>query len=124
VAGAILVGFSQSFISSAFPLYWPIILGGLFVLVVLLLPRGLTPMAGTGALLGVLAGALAVNYLEQWLDLTKAQRAVVACPVILLGVFLPRALELVGQWTLRGMQTILPARQGKSPSPLEEDAAT
>jgi urea transport system permease protein len=124
VVGAILVGFAQSFISSAFPLYWPIILGALFVLVVLLLPRGLTPVAGPGALLGVLIGVLVVNYLEQALGLTKAQRAVAACPVIVLGVFLPRAVSLLLQLMIGGFRHGLRGWRGSHAAPLEEGATS
>jgi urea transport system permease protein len=124
VAGAILVGFAQSFISSAFPNYWPIILGALFVIVVLFLRRGLTPAAGPGALLGVLIGVLAVNYLEQWLGLTKAQRAIVACPVILLGVFLPRVVGLALQLVIRGIRRFLKSWRNRQAVPLEESAVT
>jgi urea transport system permease protein len=110
VVGALLVGFGQSYISSAFPLYWPVILGALFVLVVLFLPRGLTPVAGPGALLGALIGVTAVNFLEQVLDLSKAQRALVACPVILLGVFLPRAMIFFFRLVIRILQDIWSGR--------------
>jgi urea ABC transporter permease protein UrtC len=124
VAGAILVGFAQSFISSAFPFYWPIILGALFVLVVLFLPRGLAPVAGPGALFGVLLGALAINFLEQAFDLTKAQRAIVSCPVILLGVFLPRAVALSCWIMFRGIRNVLNGWRSKQAAPFEESATT
>jgi urea transport system permease protein len=111
VVGALLVGFGQSYISSAFPDHWPIILGALFVVVVLFLPRGLTAVAGRGALLGVVAGAVSVNYLEQILGLTKAQRALLALPVILLGVFLPRLLALPVELAMRRIR-----KKGKAPA--------
>jgi urea ABC transporter permease protein UrtC len=122
VVGALLVGFGQSYISSAFPTFWPIILGALFVVVVLFLPRGLTPKAGAGALLGVLIGVMSVNYLEEYLGLTKAQRAIVACPVILLGVFLPKAISLSlsqgPRWLGKIMKFLWPDRA----APVEQGA--
>jgi urea transport system permease protein len=100
VVGAILVGFLQSFISSAFPNYWPIIMGALFVGVVLFLPRGLTPGAGRGALLGLLTGVVLVNFLEQLFGMSKALRALLAAPVIIVAVFTPRALILTFQFLM------------------------
>jgi urea transport system permease protein len=41
IIGAIFVNFVKSWATRAYPDYWPIILGGMFLLVVLFLPRGL-----------------------------------------------------------------------------------
>jgi urea transport system permease protein len=124
VVGALLVGFGQSYISSAFPNYWPIILGALFVIVVLFLPRGLTAVAGNGALLGVLLGAISVNYLEQFLGLSKAQRALYAFPVILFGVFLPRLLTLPIELGMRRFRSerAVPVSVSAAPQPKEVSA--
>ena len=92
VVGTLLVGFSQSYISSAFPEYWPIILGSLFVVVVMFLPRGLVPVAGQGALLGLLLGLLLASYVERSLGLPKTARALVVCPLIVGMVFAPRVV--------------------------------
>lgn len=88
VVGSLLVGFSQSYISSACPEYWPIILGSLFVVVVMFLPRGLVPVAGQGALLGLLLA----SYVERSLGLPKTARALVVCPLIVGMVFAPRVV--------------------------------
>lgn len=64
--GALLVGFGQYYVSSALPEFWPIVLGLLFVVTVLFLPRGLSPAAGSGALLGLLGGIFLVIYLENF----------------------------------------------------------
>jgi hypothetical protein len=66
VLGALLVGFGQYYVSSALPDFWPIVLGLLFVFTVLFLPRGLSPAAGPGALLGLLGGMFLVIYLENF----------------------------------------------------------
>ena len=58
------------------------------------------------------ARLVAVNFLEQALGLTKAQRAIVACPVILLGVFLPRAVERAIARTEAGGWILLKASRG------------
>jgi urea ABC transporter permease protein UrtC len=66
VLGALLVGFGQYYVSSALPDFWPIVLGLLFIITVLFLPRGLSPAAGPGALLGLLGGIFLVVYLENF----------------------------------------------------------
>jgi len=45
IVGAIFVNALKSYATRAFPDYWPIILGGMFLLVVLFLPRGLVGLA-------------------------------------------------------------------------------
>jgi len=44
IAGTVLVNFAKDKISSALPELWPYVLGGLFVIVVLLLPQGLASL--------------------------------------------------------------------------------
>ena len=112
--GAILVGFGGTTISSAVPELWPIILGLLFVVVVLFLPRGLVPKAGSGALLGLMIGVISVNYMAQslWPKLSGATmsrewRAGVAVPVMLLVMFLPKIISLLCQLTLRILRYLL-----------------
>jgi urea transport system permease protein len=45
IVGAIFVNALKSYATEAYPDYWPIILGGMFLLVVLFLPRGLVGLA-------------------------------------------------------------------------------
>ena len=45
IIGAIFVNVLKSYATRAYPDYWPIILGGMFLLVVLFLPRGLVGLA-------------------------------------------------------------------------------
>jgi urea transport system permease protein len=45
IVGAIFVNSLKSYATRAYPDYWPIILGGMFLLVVLFLPRGLVGLA-------------------------------------------------------------------------------
>jgi ABC-type branched-subunit amino acid transport system permease subunit len=45
IIGAIFVNALKSYATRAYPDYWPIILGGMFLLVVLFLPRGLVGLA-------------------------------------------------------------------------------
>jgi ABC-type branched-subunit amino acid transport system permease subunit len=45
IIGAIFVNALKSYATEAYPDYWPIILGGMFLLVVLFLPRGLVGLA-------------------------------------------------------------------------------
>jgi urea ABC transporter permease protein UrtC len=66
VLGALLIGFGQYYIQSALPDSWPIALGLLFVITVLFLPQGVSPVAGTGALLGLLGGVFLIIYLENF----------------------------------------------------------
>ena len=105
IVGTLLVGFAQAYISSAFPDYWPIVLGGLFIVAVLFLPRGLMPVAGRGALLGLLLGLVLAVQVERAMELPKATRALVNCPLIVLMVFAPRAVgwlvEKAGAWIRR-----------------------
>jgi urea transport system permease protein len=61
VLGAILVGWANSFITSALPDYWEIVLGAIFLLVVIFLPRGLVSKAGRGALAGGMIGIILVD---------------------------------------------------------------
>jgi urea transport system permease protein len=65
VAGTLLLGFTQSYVGSAFPEYWTIILGALFVLVVLFLRNGIYGAAGNGTLLVVLIGLFLSQYVER-----------------------------------------------------------
>jgi ABC-type branched-subunit amino acid transport system permease subunit len=111
VVGALLVGFGQAYITSALPDQWLIVLGGLFVAVVLFMPRGLTPVAGPTALIGLLCGVLLVIYLEnsrlpgmsetllsyvdQKVGYRRAGRIFVGCPVMLLMVLVPAAVTAV-----------------------------
>jgi hypothetical protein len=94
-------------------------------------------MSGTGSLLGVVVGALAVNFLEQplvlslgslgtlsiggwWPDLDRSWRAIIACPILLAGIFLPRAVyELfrLAQWSVHKAFT-----GTKKPAPVLEKA--
>ena len=46
VLGAIVVNALKSWASQAYPAYWPIFLGGMFVLVVLFMPKGLVGIPG------------------------------------------------------------------------------
>ncbi len=46
VLGAIVVNALKSWASQAYPAYWPIFLGGMFVLVVLFMPKGLVGLPG------------------------------------------------------------------------------
>jgi urea ABC transporter permease protein UrtC len=116
VLGALLVGFGQYYIQSALPDFWPIALGLLFIITVLFLPRGLSPVAGPGALLGLLGGIFLIIYLEnfpvsvpwlikepakvldavdQFVGFRTAGRIFVGCPVILLSVFLPKLVTIL-----------------------------
>ena len=45
VMGAIVIGFAKSWLSEAFPQFWLFLLGGLFLLVVLVMPNGLASVA-------------------------------------------------------------------------------
>jgi len=110
VLGALLVGFGQYYVSSALPEFWPIALGLLFIATVLFLPRGLTPVAGPGALLGLLLGVFLVIYLEkynlfdavdQYLGVGRRGRVFVGCPIILLSVFIPKGLTMLFKALMR-----------------------
>jgi urea transport system permease protein len=99
IVGTFLVGYAQSYVSSAFPDYWSILLGLLFVGVVLFLPKGLVAVAGRGALLGTLVGIIYVNTVVEFLGkhlsskpLPKAWSVVLGCAFIALMVFVPRIL--------------------------------
>jgi ABC-type branched-subunit amino acid transport system permease subunit len=67
VVGTLLVGWANTYISSAFPKHWTMVLGGLFVLLVVFLPRGLVGKAGRGALLGAMLGILYVDQVVDWI---------------------------------------------------------
>jgi urea transport system permease protein len=111
VAGVLLVSFAQSYVSSAFPDFWPIVLGGLFVIVVLFLPRGLAAVVGDGTLLGALLGVIFVRFVDKAVlaELPKFWRVVFGCGFITGMVFLPWA---VGQ----GVRLILARRQSAAAS--------
>jgi ABC-type branched-subunit amino acid transport system permease subunit len=87
------VGFTQSYVSSAFTDFWPIILGLMFVLVVVYLPHGLSPVAGRHALLGALLGLIVANIVDRNLGVTlpKLPRVLLQFSVLLVLLFLPRA---------------------------------
>ena len=102
IVGTFLVGYAQSYVSSAFPDYWLILLGLLFISVVLFLPRGLVAVAGSGALLGTLIGVIYVNVVIDFLGkhlsskpLPRAWSVVLGCAFIALMVFAPRLVGLV-----------------------------
>jgi urea transport system permease protein len=123
VLGALLVGFGQYYIQSALPDFWPIAEGILFVLTVLFLPRGLSPAAGPGALLGLLGGVFFIIYLEKSIALVPflsdatVRRIFVGCPVILLSVFVPRIVTILFQKIIGAAAAWMHARRPVSPVP-------
>src|SRR5262249_18365550 len=123
VLGALLVGFGQYYIQSALPDFWPIAEGILFVLTVLFLPRGLSPAAGPGALLGLLGGGFFIIYLDKSIALVPflsdatVRRIFVGCPVILLSVFVPRIVTILCQKIIGAAAAWMHARRPVSPVP-------
>ncbi|GIW78459.1 MAG: hypothetical protein KatS3mg105_0266 [Gemmatales bacterium] len=104
LVGALLVNFAENLITSAFPGdFWPIILGLLFIGVVLFVHRGLVPLAGPGALLGLLFGVIGVIYLDAIFGMPKTGRALIGCPVIL-GCLLSPALVKRGLAAVRKLR--------------------
>jgi urea transport system permease protein len=102
IVGTFLVNYAQSYVSSAFPDYWSILLGFLFIGAVVFLPRGLMAVAGPGALLGTLVGIIYVNTVVEFLGkhlsskpLPRAWSVVLGCAFITLMVFAPRLVGLV-----------------------------
>jgi hypothetical protein len=76
------------------------VLGRLFIMVVVFLPRGLIALAGRGAFLGVMIGLILADPFVRWVggSWPKSFRVLLVCAFILLWVFVPRILSEI--WKL------------------------
>jgi urea transport system permease protein len=120
IVGAVLVGWANTYISSAFPKYWTIALGALFLLVVVFLPRGLVGKAGRGALLGAMVGILYVDSFVKMaqetigasgFELTDLTSRILGCLFVLTMVFVPKAVLSVPSVCKRVVSTYRAGRR-------------